>query len=163
MRLHPGDESEVKSVCRLTRILTRKALLRMKPPIAELLSVLSVSLDVFPRKDFCLLKITVSIALSASELSLSVFSKYIPVYRSHKLHTHLSLYSWAFFWEIHENLWSHTVSTCNSTDKSGLFWKEENRLNRSVIQMQTSSEGIQIYCTKKKPLKGRLSYSELVH
>lgn len=97
MRLHPGDESEVKSVCRLTRILPRKALLRMKPPIAELLSVLSVSLDVFPRKDFCLLKITVSTALSASELSLSVFSKYIPVYRSHKLHTHLSLYSWAFF------------------------------------------------------------------
>lgn len=48
MRLHPGDESE----CRLTTTLTRNALLRMKPPIAEPLSVLSVSPDFFLGKKF---------------------------------------------------------------------------------------------------------------
>lgn len=60
-RLQPGDESDVKiRLCRQTRIPTRKALLRTKLPDTELLSVVPVRLEFLLKKDFSLLKITVS-------------------------------------------------------------------------------------------------------
>lgn len=59
VRLQPGDESHVKLGCADTpESFPRKALLRTKLPVAELLSVILVSLL---KKNFSLLKITMSI------------------------------------------------------------------------------------------------------
>lgn len=87
MRLQPVDEPDVKLGCaaRYTRILPRKALLRTKLPVTELLAVIAVSLD-FLLKNFSLLKITISTLHSVSGLSLSVFSRYILVYTQQATH-----------------------------------------------------------------------------
>lgn len=82
VRLQPVDEPDVKLGCaaRYTRILPRKALLRTKLPVTELLAVIAVSLDFLLKKNFSLLKITISTWHSVSGLSECLLKVHISLH-----------------------------------------------------------------------------------
>lgn len=98
VRLQSGDESGVKLGCADTPESFQER------PCSEqsfpsLTAVCHTGQSGFPsKKEFLSTEDHYEhIALSVSGLSLSIFSRYILVYKSRgKLHTQLSLYSWAF-------------------------------------------------------------------